>query len=372
MNPENRALDGGEFSEEEPELVPAIDDVVPLASPSAKIPITIVTGYLGSGKTTLLNYILTAEHGKKVAVILNEFGESSGIEKKALSTANSEGVQFEEWLELKNGCLCCSVKDSGVKAIENLLTKKDSAQFDYILLETTGLADPGPIISMFWMDDALESLIGLDGVVTLVDAKFGLKNLTGGSEGKLNESVKQIAVADRILINKVDLASAEEVAQLEKLVYSINSTAKVLLTERSKVDLSHIFDLEAYKSPRLSLAQTTQDPSHLDNIVSTITLPLPEDVCIRLLEKWLQALLWEHIIPFEDVTEAPEVSVIRLKGIIQTKTGLKMIQGVQELYEITDLPPLSQEDQDASRLVLIGSYLPKERLQQSLDKYLKS
>ncbi|CAG8497933.1 6819_t:CDS:2 [Diversispora eburnea] len=132
---------------------------------SKKVPITIITGFLGSGKTTLLNYILTKQHGKRIAVILNEFGEI----EKAMSVAQG-GELFEEWLELDNGCLCCSIKDNGVKAIENLMQKK--GKFDYILLETTGLADPGPICSIFWLDEDLGSDIYLDGIITLVDAKY--------------------------------------------------------------------------------------------------------------------------------------------------------------------------------------------------------
>nr|KAF6331872.1 hypothetical protein mPipKuh1_008179 [Pipistrellus kuhlii] len=126
--------------------------------PGAKIPVTIITGYLGAGKTTLLNYILTEQHSKRIAVILNEFGEGSAVEK---SLAVSQGGElYEEWLELRNGCLCCSVKDNGLKAIENLMQKK--GKFDYILLETTGLADPGAVASMFWIDDELGVDIYLD------------------------------------------------------------------------------------------------------------------------------------------------------------------------------------------------------------------
>nr|CAD7430925.1 unnamed protein product [Timema monikensis] len=137
--------------EDVPDLVPAV---------FKPVPVTIITGYLGAGKTTLLNYVLTEQHDKKIAVILNEFGEGSALEKSV--SVGQDGELFEEWLELRNGCLCCSVKDNGVKAIENLMTKR--GKFDYILLETTGLADPGPIASIFWLDKELGSDISLDGV----------------------------------------------------------------------------------------------------------------------------------------------------------------------------------------------------------------
>uniref|UniRef100_A0A8P4GEL4 COBW domain containing n=1 Tax=Dicentrarchus labrax TaxID=13489 RepID=A0A8P4GEL4_DICLA len=131
-------MDGMVMEEEDdcPELVP-IDS--PPGPPAEQIPVTIITGYLGAGKTTLLNYILTEQHNKRIAVILNEFGEGSALEK-SLAVSHA-GELYEEWLELRNGCLCCSVKDNGLKAIENLMEKK--GKFDYILLETTGLADPG-------------------------------------------------------------------------------------------------------------------------------------------------------------------------------------------------------------------------------------
>uniref|UniRef100_A0A665WT67 COBW domain containing n=1 Tax=Echeneis naucrates TaxID=173247 RepID=A0A665WT67_ECHNA len=164
-------MDGVVMEEEDddcPELVPIAAQPAP---PARQIPVTIITGYLGAGKTTLLNYILTEQHHKRIAVILNEFGEGSALEKSlAVSQA---GELYEEWLELRNGCLCCSVKDNGFKAIENLMEKK--GKFDYILLETTGLADPGAVASMFWVDSELGSDIYLDGIVTVIDAKYGLQ-----------------------------------------------------------------------------------------------------------------------------------------------------------------------------------------------------
>lgn len=148
--------------EEVPELILAV---------FKPVPVTIITGYLGAGKTTLLNYILNEQHDKKIAVILNEFGEGSALEKSV--SVGQDGELYEEWLELRNGCLCCSVKDNGVKAIENLMTKR--GKFDYVLLETTGLADPGPIASIFWLDKELGSDIFLDGIVTVIDSKHALQ-----------------------------------------------------------------------------------------------------------------------------------------------------------------------------------------------------
>merc|ERR1712168_557528 len=169
-----------------------------------KIPVTVITGYLGAGKPTLLNYILTEEHQKRIAVIVNEFGEGSAMEQ--VMSVGEEGALYEEWLELRNGCLCCSVKDNGVKAIENLMEKK--GKFDYILLETTGLADPGPIASIFWLDDELGSDIYLDGIVTVIDAKNCLKQIDQpAEEGSVNAAVKQVALADVLLLNKIDMVA---------------------------------------------------------------------------------------------------------------------------------------------------------------------
>ncbi|KAL2781406.1 COBW domain-containing protein 2 isoform 2, partial [Daubentonia madagascariensis] len=196
----------------------------------AKIPVTVITGYLGAGKTTLLNYILTEQHSKRIAVILNEFGEGSAVEK---SLAVSQGGElYEEWLELGNGCLCCSVKDNGLRAIENLMQKK--GKFDYILLETTGLADPGAVASIFWVDAELGSDIYLDGIITVVDAKYGLKHLMEEKpDGLINEATRQIALADIILINKTDLVPEEDLNKLRTTIRSINGLGKILETQRS-------------------------------------------------------------------------------------------------------------------------------------------
>ena len=210
-----------------------------------KVPVTIITGHLGSGKTTLLNYVLTEQHDKKIAVILNEFGEGS-VDEKSMSVG-TDGELYEEWLELRNGCLCCSVKDNGVKAIESLMEKK--GKFDYILLETTGLADPGPVAAIFWMDDELGSEIYLDGIVTVVDAKNTLKQLNEVPEddSKVNAAVKQVALADIILLNKVDLMQNDaELNKVKDRLKSINSLASLVPTQMSKIDLDKVLDLHSY------------------------------------------------------------------------------------------------------------------------------
>lgn len=138
------------------------------AAPASPVGVTVITGYLGAGKSTLVNYILSAQHGKKIAVILNEFGEEIGVER-AMINEGQGGALIEEWVELANGCVCCTVKHSLVQALEQLVQRKE--RMDHILLETTGLADPAPLVSILWLDDQLESSIRLDSIITVIDAK---------------------------------------------------------------------------------------------------------------------------------------------------------------------------------------------------------
>uniref|UniRef100_A0AAQ5XYY7 CobW C-terminal domain-containing protein n=1 Tax=Amphiprion ocellaris TaxID=80972 RepID=A0AAQ5XYY7_AMPOC len=309
-------MDGVMMEEEDdcPDLVPIETQS---GRPAEQIPVTIITGYLGAGKTTLLNYILTEQHNKRIAVILNEFGEGSALEKSlAVSQA---GELYEEWLELRNGCLCCSVKDNGLKAIENLMEKK--GKFDYILLETTGLADPGAVASMFWVDAELGSDIYLDG------KKFQLTEEK--ADGLVNEAARQIAVADLTIINKTDLVKEEELNQVRDTVRSINGLVKILETQRSRVDLSEVLDLHSFD-------------------INT-HFPLFQD------------LLWEKMFCNK---EGQPMTVIRLKGIVSFagKAHQVMLQGVHELYELNETPQLWEENPRINRLVFIGRNLDKDIL----------
>ncbi|XP_051818358.1 zinc-regulated GTPase metalloprotein activator 1A isoform X1 [Antechinus flavipes] len=332
--------------------------------PFAKIPVTIITGYLGAGKTTLLNYILTEQHNKRIAVILNEFGEGSALEK---SLAISQGGElFEEWLELRNGCLCCSVKDNGLKAIENLMQKK--GKFDYILLETTGLADPGAVASMFWVDAELGSDIYLDGIISVVDSKYGLRHLTEEkADGLINEAVRQVALADIVIINKTDLVAEEELIKIRTIIRSINGLGKILETQRSRVDLSKVLDLHSFDSlsgislqKKLQHMQTTQP--HLDKSIVTVTFEVLGSTTEENLNIFIQNLLWEKTVKNKaDNT----MEVIRLKGLvsIKDKPHQVIVQAVHELYDLEETPVKWKEDSErTNRLVLIGRNLDKEIL----------
>jgi G3E family GTPase len=212
--------------------------------------VTIVTGFLGSGKTTLLNHILTARHGKRIAVIENEFGDEIGVES-LIAKDGAGGEWFEEFFELGNGCICCSVKDDLINTLERLLERRD--RFDYILVETTGMANPGPLASMFWVDDALESQLRLDGIVTLVDCKHVHRHIYDDSDPEAcNETQLQIAYADRILLNKTDLVSAAERDATIRMIRHINSVATITPTVRSHVDVNAILGIQAFDADRLS------------------------------------------------------------------------------------------------------------------------
>ncbi|XP_058513361.1 zinc-regulated GTPase metalloprotein activator 1C isoform X1 [Ochotona princeps] len=331
----------------------------------AKIPVTIITGYLGAGKTTLLNYILTEQHSKRVAVILNEFGEGSAVEKPL--AVSQGGELYEEWLELGNGCLCCSVKDNGIRAIENLMQKK--GKFDYILLETTGLADPGAVASMFWVDAELGSDIYLDGIITVVDSKYGFKHLTEEKpDGLVNEATRQVALADIILMNKTDLVPEEDLNRLRTTIRSINGLGKILETQRSRVDLCNVLDLHAFDSlSGVSLQKKLQNmpatQPHLDQSITTVTLEVSGNVNEESLHEFMQDLLWEKSMSNKD---GHCMEAIRLKGLVSIKDKPQVIvQGVHELYDLEETPVSWKDDNErTNRLVLIGRNLDKNILKQ--------
>ncbi|CAI0649768.1 unnamed protein product [Colletotrichum noveboracense] len=369
-----------------PDLVEAgtvVDDDLPPSDKQIKVPITIVTGYLGAGKTTLLNYILTAQHGKKIAVIMNEFGDSLDIEKSL--TVNKGDEQVEEWLEVGNGCICCSVKDTGVNAIESLMEKKGA--FDYILLETTGLADPGNLVPLFWVDDGLGSTIYLDGIVTLVDAKNILSSLDDPSgkieledqeddhgHGPLMTTAHvQISHADVIVINKADLVSEEELARVRARIESINGLAKIHVTQKSEVPSleGFLLDLHAYDQvAELDLGQ--KGHSHLDSTISTVSIPVPRLGPSQLanVDKWLRKILWDRRLPGDDKTV---LEVHRAKGRLVFENGdVKLMQGVREIFEILDSPDQTREAVGEGKIILIGRYLQGVDFEKSLLETLKS
>ncbi|KAF8644509.1 hypothetical protein AX16_008386 [Volvariella volvacea WC 439] len=221
-------------------------------SACGRVPITIICGFLGAGKSTLLKRILTERHGYRIAVIMNEFGDTADIESRAInvSSADDPTADTEEFLELPNGCLCCSIKDTGVAAIEKLMQKKGA--FDHILLETTGLADPGPIASMFWQNEEYAMGLGrdivLDGVLCVVDAVFGKQQMEEDQKvDTIGESLRQIAGSDVIILNKTDLVTSPTlISETETLIHQINPAAPIHRTVQGQIDLKHIIGINAY------------------------------------------------------------------------------------------------------------------------------
>ena len=197
-----------------------------------KVPVTILTGFLGSGKTTLLNRILTEEHGRRIAVIENEFGEV-GIDQGLVINAD------EEVFEMSNGCICCTVRGDLIRVLGNLMKRRD--KFDYVLVETTGLADPGPVAQTFFMDDEIRNEFALDGIVTLVDSGHINQQL-----GRSDESSEQVAFADVLVLNKTDLISDGELDSLESRLRDMNSMAQVLRCEQAEVPIDSVLNLSAF------------------------------------------------------------------------------------------------------------------------------
>ncbi|XP_063719112.1 zinc-regulated GTPase metalloprotein activator 1-like isoform X1 [Symsagittifera roscoffensis] len=334
-----------------------------------KVPVTIVTGFLGAGKTTLLDYVLQSEHGKRIAVVMNEFGEGTEAEKESIAV-NAAGV--EEWLELNNGCLCCTVKDVGVSAIEAMVEKKRDA-FDYLIIETTGLANPGPIIGSFWLDEGLQSCLKLDAVVTLVDAFNAQRSRTERSTAE--EWAAQVALADVILLNKTDLTTKDLEEKLEVDLKTINTSVEVYRTVKSRVPLDSIFNRRCYDADVIPLPKSDLPHSHQSVSSSMITScsirpAAYHTVDIEEFESKLTELLWNKSAPFNggDNVNSPlgQLEILRAKGSVVSHEGKVFhLQAVGELYEIKEMDEKAV-DTKSTHLVFIGKSLDPGLLESHL------
>ena len=321
-----------------------------------KVPVTILTGFLGSGKTTLLNRILTEEHGKRIAVIENEFGEV-GIDDAIVIDAE------EEIFEMNNGCICCTVRGDLIRILGNLMRRKD--KFDQILIETTGLADPAPVAQTFFVDDEMAAQLKLDAIVTVVDAKHLLPHLDEEKpEGVENEALEQLAFADRIVLNKIDLADDDELSEVESRIQEVNPLAPIIRTQHGKVNLDAILDVGAFSLDRV----LADDPEFLDPdaehqhdlTVTSVGIEVEGDLDLERLNDWLGNLL-----------RTKGTDIFRSKGILSI-AGMEERYVFQGVHMLLDGQPNGTwgEEERRNRLVFIGRNLDRESLETSFRSCL--
>jgi G3E family GTPase len=324
-----------------------------------KVPIIILTGFLGSGKTTLLNRILTAEHGRRVAVIVNEFGEV-GIDHHLLLSSGQEVVQ------MNNGCVCCTVRGDLVRSFFQLIEHRD--QFDTVVIETTGLAEPAPVAQSIYSDERIRAEFTLAGVVTVVDAKYIGRRLEESAE-----ACEQIAFADLIVLNKTDLSTPEQLDETEQQISRLNKVAKIERARNSEIDLSRIFDLECIDFSHKFNGHGEHDRhddehqhgfghhhhhhNHLQNI-DTVCIERPGELDGFKVSLWFRSVIGE----FGD-------KILRMKGILNLKgdNDQFLLQGVHWDFEGRPGRPWVDGEQRINRVVFIGRMLDTDKITKDFE-----